>query len=269
MIEIQRAFKCEEEWCTFFTKYNFSESELIDSINHIKKFGIESNFFGFIPPEEIEITEKDLREELKAKNLNSRQRAVLELLAKEEKIGKRGRAKIFAPEAITPLALELRGRFPFFIGSEYTTSKKDIERLYPIPIEDLQCLSFKSNIFDAVISCDVLEHIPNIKKSLIEMYRILKPGGVMISTHPFTWSATSLIKSILVKNKIIHLSSPEYHGNPIDPKGSLVFTIPGWDIINQCLQIGFTQAEEIIMASTKNGIFGNNPLFINILKAYK
>lgn len=186
MIEIQQAFKCYEDWSNFSKKYNFIDNELTNSINHIKICGINSYFFGFISPEEIEITGKNLREELKAKNLNSRQRAVLELLAKEEKIGTHGEAKIFAPEAVTPMALVLRGRFPFFIGSEYTTSKKEIKKLYPISIEDLQCLSFKSNVFDAVISCDVLEHVPSINKSLMEMYRILKPGGVMISTHPFT-----------------------------------------------------------------------------------
>lgn len=38
-------------------------------------------------------------------------------------------------------------------------------------------LPFEDNQFDAVISCGVLEHVPNILGSLHEIYRILRPGG--------------------------------------------------------------------------------------------
>jgi ubiquinone/menaquinone biosynthesis C-methylase UbiE len=41
---------------------------------------------------------------------------------------------------------------------------------------------FKSNLFSTVISNCVLEHIPNLPKLLSEIYRVLKPGGTLLTT---------------------------------------------------------------------------------------
>jgi len=49
---------------------------------------------------------------------------------------------------------------------------------------DAQELSFKSNTFDVVIGCQVLEHIKDDVKALSEWNRVLKPGGLMIVTVP-------------------------------------------------------------------------------------
>lgn len=38
--------------------------------------------------------------------------------------------------------------------------------------------------FDTVIACDVIEHIPDDRKALTEIHRILSPGGVAILTVP-------------------------------------------------------------------------------------
>ena len=60
------------------------------------------------------------------------------------------------------------------------------------------------------------------------------------------------------------------HENPAAPdKGSPVFTIPGWDVIDRCREAGFAHAEMILMASTAKGILGSSPPFINILRAYR
>lgn len=44
--------------------------------------------------------------------------------------------------------------------------------------------TFTKEYFDVIIANDVLEHTPNEIKSLNEMYRILKPGGILIITTP-------------------------------------------------------------------------------------
>ena len=44
------------------------------------------------------------------------------------------------------------------------------------------------------------------------------------------------------KGKINYLMEPEYHGNPVDEKGSLVFEIPGWDILERTRAAGFRTA---------------------------
>lgn len=268
-IEHQESFHSEDEWHAWAACHTPSPGEVRACLGQIRINGVHSDFLGYIPPHEVEVTGENLREKLRARKLNSRQRAVLDLLANEPSVGACGGAKIFAPEAVTRLALELRGRFPFFIGSEYASSPEKVEQLYPIPNEDLQRLSLKSDAFDAVISCDVLEHVPDIPACLREMARVLKPGGVMISTHPFTWRRESHVKAALIDGEIRYLEAPEYHGNPVDPKGSLVFTVPGWDILDQCRVCGFKDAEMVMVASGRRGIFGGGQAFINVLRAWR
>jgi SAM-dependent methyltransferase len=46
-------------------------------------------------------------------------------------------------------------------------------------------LPFKSGVFDAVISQAVFEHLPDPKLSAMEIYRVLKPGGVVLIETAF------------------------------------------------------------------------------------
>lgn len=50
-------------------------------------------------------------------------------------------------------------------------------------------LPFDDNSFDLIISNQVFEHIPDYKKSLEEIHRVLKPGGKLIALFPVqeTW----------------------------------------------------------------------------------
>jgi len=45
-------------------------------------------------------------------------------------------------------------------------------------------LPFDADAFDAVISCDVLEHVDGIERSLDEIRRVLRPGGSFIGFVP-------------------------------------------------------------------------------------
>lgn len=92
----------------------------------------------------------------------------------------------------------------------------------------------------------------------------------MISSHPFSWREYSIVKAKIKDDSIEYLTEPEFHGNPMDPKaGSLVFSIPGWDILEMCLDAGFTSAEMVMIASERLGIFSSENGFINILHAKK
>ena len=46
-------------------------------------------------------------------------------------------------------------------------------------------LPFKDNIFDAVISEAVLEHVHSPNRVVSEIYRVLKPGGYICVAVPF------------------------------------------------------------------------------------
>jgi SAM-dependent methyltransferase len=48
-------------------------------------------------------------------------------------------------------------------------------------------MPFKSESFDTVLSTEVLEHVPEPRKCLKEMYRVLKREGCLVLTAPMTW----------------------------------------------------------------------------------
>jgi|SRR3989344_1354871 len=50
--------------------------------------------------------------------------------------------------------------------------------------EDITSTSFKNNSFSTVFANGVLEHIPNLSEALVEINRILKKGGQLITTSP-------------------------------------------------------------------------------------
>lgn len=57
---------------------------------------------------------------------------------------------------------------------------------------DIQRMPFKNNSFGKVILTEVLEHVPDDRKSLWEIYRIMKRGGILLITvpnfrFPFLW----------------------------------------------------------------------------------
>jgi SAM-dependent methyltransferase len=50
---------------------------------------------------------------------------------------------------------------------------------------DGEILPFRDETFDSILSNEVLEHVPNLSKCLVELNRILKPGGKILLTVPF------------------------------------------------------------------------------------
>jgi ubiquinone/menaquinone biosynthesis C-methylase UbiE len=59
-------------------------------------------------------------------------------------------------------------------------------------------IPFPSNTFDKIILTEVLEHVPQENKGLDELYRILKPGGLLAMTvpnynFPFFWDPLNWI----------------------------------------------------------------------------
>ncbi|MEM3896271.1 MAG: class I SAM-dependent methyltransferase [Archaeoglobaceae archaeon] len=271
--EIFKVFNSYDLWIDFKSQNNYilqeSYRELI--LRKIKSFGILDVLTNErIPPNEIKIDSTNYRETLSARNLISRTRAVLLVLKKiyKDNIEKLKNLKIYSPEALTPFALYMRGHFPFYLGSEYGKSP---EELFPIPMEDIQNLSFKNDSFDCVIVNDIFEHIPFLEKALNEIRRVLKPNGFLISTFPFAYNNKKTITKAYInpEGRIVYLTSPEYHPDPINDQGALVFQIPGWDILEKVVSAGFTRAELIFIVSADYGILAPEISGIFVLLAYK
>lgn len=48
---------------------------------------------------------------------------------------------------------------------------------------DITDIPFKDNFFDFVICLGVLQHTPSTERSLCELFRVLRPGGLLVSDH--------------------------------------------------------------------------------------
>ncbi len=48
-------------------------------------------------------------------------------------------------------------------------------------------LPFRDRAFDAAVSFEVLEHVPDDRAALAELRRVLRPGGVLVLTVPNRW----------------------------------------------------------------------------------
>ncbi len=98
--------------------------------------------------------------------------------------------------------------------------------------ENLESLTFADGSFDLFITQDVMEHVFDPAAAFREIARVLRPGGAHIFTAPLVnkTRASERRAARSASGEIIHHFEPEYHGNPVDPEGSLVTMNWGYDI---------------------------------------
>jgi SAM-dependent methyltransferase len=99
--------------------------------------------------------------------------------------------------------------------------------------ENLERLTFGDGTFDLVVTQDVFEHVMNPGPAFSEIARVLKPGGAHVFTVPYFFWKKTLVRAVASPDGIKYLEPPDYHGNPIDDKGSLVVTEWGPELIEQ------------------------------------
>lgn len=260
--EVELAFKDLPSWVEWLNENRWSLDPAYGAAvaADIRKTGLLDPIHGHVGPEKIAINESNLRESVEAFGLNSRLRGVVKLFFESNPASN---AVVYAPESVTPLAALLRTRFSNFIASEFLPTAED-RKLFPnTRHEDAQALSFENNSLDYYISCEVMEHIPDVTAALREAARVLKVGGQLVATFPFCTAGYQTVhKAVLENGKPKFLMEPEYHGNPVNPKGSLVFSIPGWDILDTAKANGFSGAEMVAMSSRKFGIIADTPVLV-------
>lgn len=216
-----------------------------------------------IEPGQIRLVPGNLHESISCNEMNSRKRALIlafERTMASELTSRRRSAKILSADGISRVARILRGLYPFFLGTEYLPTRKDQEKFFPVPHLDLQNIEYQDESFDAFLSGDVFEHVPDLDQALTEIIRVLKPGGMLISSFPFSpdRNQTRIRATINSTGKIEHHYPPQYHGNPIDPEaGSLVFSEPGWDILEKLRSMGCENARFEMIASERHGILSD------------
>jgi SAM-dependent methyltransferase len=112
--------------------------------------------------------------------------------------------------------------------------------------------------------------------ALAEIARILRPDGYLISTFPFAYNSRHAIVKARHRpgsqpgraSETDLLTEAEYHGDPVHPeRGSLVYQIPGWDILDQARRAGLSDPLIHWIASPSYGIVGQELPAVMVLVA--
>lgn len=133
-------------------------------------------------------------------------------------------------------SIKLKNNCNNYIASHYypNSDKKYINSFKNI---DLHKQNFEDESFDLVLTQDVFEHLPYPDKAIKEVARTLKKGGYFISTIPLVNKFKPTQKwAELVDGEVKFFYEPDYHGNPIDKKGSPVFWHYGYDIASKFIE---------------------------------
>jgi SAM-dependent methyltransferase len=195
--------------------------------------------------------------------LNARQRAAFGLL--RDRVGPD--ARVYASEQTTPAYAWLHRHYKQSCGSEYGVPAEKAAKLKPwmaslgvhesIEHQDVTALTYADASQDAIVSFDVLEHVPDYAQALREFARVLAPDGLLVLTVPFidAREETTVRARLGADGEIEHLLPAEMHGDPVSG-GVLCFYHFGWDILDTARAAGFRTAEWHKTWAPEHGLFG-------------
>ena len=192
--------------------------------------------------------------------LNNRMRATVHFLA--ECVGATPESRVYLTEQKTGLFGVMEARHPRLVSSEYLGEAMELGQLTPSAIrnEDITRLSFPDALFDLIVTLDVLEHVPDTRRALAELRRVLRPGGSLVISVPFDPLREShLVRAAVdAHGRIQHFLPPEYHYDPIRPEGCLAFYRFGWQLLEDLRAAGFATADAFAYWSDAFGYLGSS-----------
>jgi len=176
-------------------------------------------------------------------------------------------SQLYVTEAITPLYQLLKRRYPETVGSEYVEGRESGEVIeawgQEVMVEDVTKLSFEAGSFNAILSFDVLEHVPDPKQALQEFLRVLIPGGTVLWSAPFSFAEQTEVRaSLSADGTIEHHLPPQYHGDPLSDEGVLCFQSFGMDVLQTMENMGFVNARICAFSDREYAYMGRNILFV-------
>lgn len=195
----------------------------------------------------------------------SRIRAGLELLRTATDTGT-AQTRVYITEQVTPTYAWLQNNLAASIlGSEFEPSwwrrrklamkLKQLGGKGTVHYQDVTQLSLGTASLDAIVTFDVLEHVPDYLAAIKEFARVLKPGRTCVATFPFTDGPDTITRARMTSSgEIEHLLEPEYHGDPISG-GVLCYYHFGWDILDRFREAGFSRVEMIMPWGHQRGYF--------------
>ena len=134
--------------------------------------------------------------------------------------------------------------------------------------ESLEALTFPDGAFDLIITQDVMEHVMDPEAAFREIARVLRPGGAHIFTVPLVRKTEPSRPRArrLLDGSIDYLLPAEYHGNPVDNKGSLVTMDWGYDILTAIYAVSGMPGQIIYTDDLDRGIRAQ---FIDVVVSFR
>lgn len=147
---------------------------------------------------------------------------------------------IFEPGIVGPFRRVLRD-LPGYLNSYFWPDVEPGAQHDGVVCEDLRSLTLADESWDLAISSDIFEHIRGPMTAFAELFRVLKPGGAHVFTVPMRWPlpGTTVDRVDYSGQEDVLLLPAEYHGSPVDPNGSLVYTDFGMDLPERLNELGF------------------------------
>src|SRR3989338_10606230 len=134
-----------------------------------------SKHFGFYPTGKADISEKEaqiLHQDLVAKNLDIKENKIVLDGGCGQGVVSTYLAKKYGPK-IFGITL-----VPFEVERAKERAKNlNVQKKTKYQVMDYSATNFPDNYFDAIYTTETLSHSPNIRKTLREFFRVLKPGG--------------------------------------------------------------------------------------------
>lgn len=134
-----------------------------------------SKHFGFYPTGKTDISEKEaqiLYQDLVAKNLDLKENQIVLDAGCGQGVVSTYLVKEFGPKIIGITLV------PFEVERAQERAKKlGVQDKTNYQVLDYSTTNFPDNYFDAIYTTEALSHSPDIRKTLKEFLRILKPGG--------------------------------------------------------------------------------------------
>ena len=196
----------------------------------------------------------------------SRIRAGLQLLKQRLAQDSGTPGVVYMTEQVTPAFLWLQANLRATLrGSEFQPDPEKLRQLTEayrsaggrgnVEFQDVTRLGFGDAELDAIVSFDVLEHVPDYRAAIGEFARTLRPGGSCIATFPFTDRPDTVVRARLDANgEVEHLLEPEYHGDPISG-GVLCYYHFGWDVLDAFREAGFADVRMVMPWGHEQGYF--------------
>jgi len=158
------------------------------------------------------------------------------------------------------ISLKISRECDFYIPTHYYPDQPLGQMHQGFRNEDVHNQTFANDYFDLVLTLDVAEHVSSPEQMFKEIYRTLKRGGAHICTFPIRKGQTEGLEArveLTAGGELRHIKNPpEYHGNPIDASGSLVWSDFGYDIHKMIASWAPFDVEVIRFADRLHGIIG-------------